>query len=142
MVEDDISISHRLPASISPRYDENGVELPPPPSLPTPIIIAKFVRRYVRDEFYRARLKLKGKSTRDLEGFATAQDNHIYKKLFKSCLKVKKELKFKFISTTNGRIYLRKDLNSRSAYTGSESDLTKLKARVTQQAPHAKADEG
>ena len=132
MVEDDISISHRLPASISPRYDEHGVELPPPP---TPIIIAKF-------EFYRARLKLKGKSTRYLEGFATAQDNHIYKKLFKSCLKVKKELKFKFISTTNGRIYLRKDLNSRSAYTSSESDLTKLKARVTQQAPHAKADEG
>ena len=109
MVEDDISISHRLPASISPQYDENGVELPPPPSPPSPIIIAKFVRRYVRDEFYRARLKLKGKSTRDLEGFATAQDNHIYisesltqtrKKLFKSCLKVKKELKFKFISTT------------------------------------------
>ena len=49
------------------------------------------------------------------------------RKLFKSCLKVKKELNFKFISTSSGRIFLKKDRSSQSICISSTSDLAKLK---------------
>ena len=50
------------------------------------------------------------------------------KKLFKAALKVKKELNFDFISTSNGRIFLRQNKGSRSHLITSDSDLAKLKA--------------
>lgn len=97
---EDISISHRLPS----RNDQwKG-----PPS--TPVIIAKFVRREVKEEFYKACFKLKNKTMQNMEG--SDLDNHIYvsesltqarKKLFKSCLKIKKELKLAIAATSNGK---------------------------------------
>ena len=51
--EDDISISHRLPP-IPPWTDKDGIVHSPPSS-----IIAKFVKRHVKEKFYRARYKLK-----------------------------------------------------------------------------------
>ena len=129
--EDDISISHRLPP-IPPWTDEDGTVYSPPPS-----IIAKFVKRDVKEKFYRARYKLKNKSSRDLAGTSSAEGNKIFisesltqtrKKLFKAALKVKKELNFDFISTSNGRIFLRQNKDSRSHLITSDSDLAKLKA--------------
>ena len=129
--EDDISISHRLPP-IRPWTDDNGTVHSPPPS-----IIAKFVKRDVKEKFYRARYNLKDKSSRDLAGLSSAEENKIFisesltqtrKKLFKAALKVKKELNFDFVSTTNGRIFLRQNKDSRSHLITSESDLAKLKA--------------
>lgn len=130
--DEDISISHRLPANNKAWKDNDGVTHPPSP----PIIIAKFVRRDLKDAIYRARFKLKDKTTRDLEGSTGADNNHIYlsesltqtrKKLFKSCLKVKKEFKFAITSTSNGRIYFKKNKDSHPVYVRSETDLAKLR---------------
>ena len=127
---ENISISHRLP-KVPPWTDSSGTV-----HLPSPSVIAKFVRRDVREKFYRARYKLKNKTTRDL-GLASDEGSNIYiaesltqarKKLFKSASKVKKDLKFNFISTTNGRIFLKRNRDSRSIPITCESDLGKLKA--------------
>lgn len=129
--EDDISISHR-PPPIPSWTDEDGTVHSPPPS-----IIAKFVKRDVKEKFYRARYKLKNKSSRDLAGTSSAEGNKIFisesltqtrKKLFKAALKLKRELNFNFISTSNGRIFLRQNKDSRSHLITSDSDLAKLKA--------------
>ena len=129
--EDDISISHRLPP-IRPWTDDNGTVHSPPPS-----IIAKFVKRGVEENFYRARYKLKNKSSRDLAGLSSAEENKVFiseslsqtrKKLFKAALKAKKELNFDFVSTINGRIFFGQNKDSRSHLITSESDLAKLKA--------------
>ena len=109
---------------------------PPPP----PIIIAKFVRRENKENFYKARNRLKNKTVGDLQRFNDLDldcENHIYisesltqrrNKLFKSCLKVKKDLNFRFISTSNGRIFLKKDQRSRSVEIRSEQDLARLRS--------------
>ena len=134
--ESDISISHRLPATDKTWSDSRGMKHPPPP----PIIIAKFVRREDKENFYKARNRLKNKTVGDLQRFNDLDmdcENHIYisesltqrrKKLFKSCLKVKKDLNFRFISTSNGRIFLRKDQRSRSVEIRSEQDLARLRS--------------
>lgn len=84
IVANDISVSHRLPTK-NHRY--------PPP------IIAKFVRRNVRDELYHARKKWKDFSTTDLNMGAQATGNKIFisesltsknKELFNDALKLKK----------------------------------------------------
>ena len=59
-----------------------------------------------RGEILRARYKLKNESSRDLAGTSSSL-TQTRKKLFKAALKVKKELNFDFISTSNGRIFLR-----------------------------------
>lgn len=133
--DNDISVSHRLPKG-KPWTDQEGVLHQPD----SPIIIAKFVRRDIANELYRARFRLKGKSTNDIECIQSRpQGNNIYisenltplkQKLFKSCLKVKKELKYKFISTSNGRIYLKKDKGIPSVLISNLSDLAKLKNSV------------
>lgn len=129
--EDDISISHRLPP-IHPWTGNNGTVHSPALS-----VIAKFVKSDVKENFYRARYKLKNKSSGDLSGLSSAEENKIFisksltqtgEKLFKAPLKVKKELNFDFISTTNGRIFLRQNKDSHSHLIASESDLVKLKA--------------
>ena len=108
----DISVSHRLPAG-KPWTDNDGRVHQPS----TPAIIAKFVRRDDATNFYNSRFQLKGQTTDNLECMSSEVGNNIYiseslnpsrKKLFRSCLKVKKELNFKFISTHNGQIFLKK----------------------------------
>lgn len=89
----DISTSHR----IKPKTDLS--KFPPP-------IIAKFVSRDTRDEFYRARGKLRDFSTKDLNNLSRLALNPIFisesltemnKKLFKIALSCKKDLKYQFI---------------------------------------------
>ena len=124
--DDDISISHRLPAKNSqsglPKYD--------------PAMIVKFVRRGFRDQFYSnsARKCLRDKSTKDVVlcttneqkidiGGCLTQQN---RQLFNSCLEKKKLLKYKFIWTSAGRIFLRKDEDSPSISTLELKDLIQL----------------
>ena len=130
LTEDDISISHRLPPNKS-WTDSNGVLHPAAP----PTIIAKLVKRDVKEKLYRARYKLKNKTTKDLEGLQSANGNKIYmaesltqtrRKLFKSALKVKKDLKYNYISTTNGKIYMKENKDSRPIFISSKADLEKL----------------
>lgn len=133
--EDDISISHRLPPN-KPWVDNNGTQHPPSP----PSIIAKFVRRDTKNEFYSRRWKLKDKKSDDIEGLEGSPGHSIYvsesltqrrKKLFRSALKVKKDLNFQFISTTNGNIYLKKAPGTRPTLINTESDLAKLRKSHT-----------
>ena len=77
----------------------------------------KFVRRELRDGFYKARKFLRDNTTVDLDlGLHSGNKIHISenltqinKDLFKDSLKVKKDLKFKYIWTFYGRVYLRRD---------------------------------
>jgi len=119
----DISTSHRLPSKTSYKGKRQ-----------TPGIIVKFTRRDTKDQFYKARKALKDYTTRSLE---YDSDNHIFineslteqnKIIFNECLKFKKEQEFKFIWTSNGKTYLRKDQQSRSIVVHSLDELAKLKA--------------
>ena len=94
ITQNDISVSHRMPQT------QKHKGKPGPPA-----IIVKFTRRDVKDNFYRARKQLKDLTTRDL-GYS--EKNKIYlaeslternRILFKDCLKVKKDMEFKFIWT-------------------------------------------
>ena len=104
----DISTSHR----IKPKTDLS--KFPPP-------IIAKFVSRDTRDEVYRARGKLRDFSTKDLNKLGRLAVNPMFisesltemnEKLFKGALSCKKDLKYQFIWTHNGNIFLRKNTSS------------------------------
>ena len=110
--EEDISVSHRLP------QNKHNVDKP----------------RDTKENLYRARSKLRHITTQDL-GFQG--DNKIYiqesltqknKELFRKALQLKKSLKYKFIWTNSGRIYLRKDESPESPiiYVKSTKDLEKL----------------
>ena len=119
--EDDISVSHRLPVN----YKYKGVKA-------NPTIIVKFVRRDIKDQFYSSRKDLRGYSTEDL-GYSTT--NNIYinesltevnKGLFKEALKAKKSLKYKFIWTSNGKVYLRKDTDTKIIHIKNGDDIKRL----------------
>ena len=99
-----------------------------------PAIIVKFVRRDVRDQFYAGRKHLRGKSTRDI-GLSGITEHKIYigesltqqnRQLFNSCQEKKKQLNYKFIWTSTGRIFLRKDENSPSISILEMKDLDKI----------------
>lgn len=106
----DISISHRLPAN---RNNSRNTE---------PAIIAKFIRRDIRDQLYKARKNLRQITTRDI-GILRTAERKIYiaesltqanKKLFNKCLEFKKQQHYKFMCTVYGKIFLRKDESSPS----------------------------
>ena len=103
MEGNDISVSHRI------RSARDSVE---------PAVIVKFVRREVRENFYRARKRLKSVSTANL-GFSEAKKIYIHesltqknKELFKGCLKFKKDHSYKLLWTDAGKIFLRRDAYS------------------------------
>ena len=96
----DISVSHRLPPS---KLYKNRKPGPPP-------IIVKFVRRDTEDAFYQARMKMTSKAL----GFP--DENRMYiseslspanRVLFNEAYKLKKDLDYKFLWTSNGRVFLR-----------------------------------
>ncbi|CAB4005709.1 Hypothetical predicted protein [Paramuricea clavata] len=102
--ENDISISHRL-ATGNRNVDSTKRD---------PAIIVKFVRRDILDRFNKAKTNLRNKTTRDI-GMLRFAERKIYvaesltqwnKKLFNKCLEAKKQLNYKFIWTTYGKIFL------------------------------------
>ena len=124
ITQNDISVSHRMPQS------QKHKGKPGPPA-----IIVKFTRRDVKDNFYRARKQLKDLTTRDL-GYS--EKNKIYlaeslternRILFKDCLKVKKDMEFKFIWTFNGKIVTRKDIDFVVHRINNKKDLQKIQTR-------------
>lgn len=125
---DDISTSHRLPVK---RFKAGG-DTDTVKSQNTPAIIVKFVKRDVRESFYRARKYLKDLSTRDL-GYS--RENRIFinesftqknKVLFNECLKVKKDKEFRFLWTNAGKIFMRKNENSQVIHITDRSYLSKI----------------
>lgn len=122
IAESDISVSHRMPPGRSYKGKKTG----------PPHIIVKFTRRDVKDNFYRARTKLKDKTTQDL-GYSVK--NNIYlaeslteknRELFKDCLQKKKDMKFNFIWTSNGKIFMRKDNDNPVIHIKNKDDLGKM----------------
>ena len=122
--QNDISGGHRMPQS-QKRKGKLG-----PPS-----IIVKFTRRDVKDNFYRARKHLKDLTTRDLgysEKIKISLAESLTERnrmLFKDCLKVKKDMEFKFIWTLNGKIFMRKYKDSVVHHMNSKEDLHKMQSR-------------
>lgn len=123
-IEDrDISISHRLRNSES--YKGKGNKCPP--------IIVKFVRRITKDKFYKARRKLNDLSTKDL-GYPIAQRIFIAesltqknKELFKEAYQVRKDKQFKYIWTSSGKIFFRRNDTSPVLPIMGMNDLVKIK---------------
>ena len=106
--QEDISVSHRLPVQGSNAKNFN------------PVIVVKFIRRDVRDQLFAARYKLKDLTTKDM-GYSRSTPSKIFivesltkkkKELFKICLQVKREKRYRFLWTRYGKIMMRKDENS------------------------------
>ena len=125
----DISISHRIPLS------NNGEAV----SIPSrhPAIVVKFTNRRIRDCFYKARPKLKSYNISDI-GLGRYGENNIFiqeslteakRKLFKNCLKFRKEQNYKFIWTYYGVIYLRRNEHTPASRITSVGDLERLQPR-------------
>ena len=132
--DEDISIAHPLP-TFNQATDSK--------------LIVKFTRRAVRDEFYASRKEVAGKkassikSLKDLEVQSLDLTKKVYisesltptrKKLFGSLNKLKKDLKWKFIWTNNGRIFLKKAENSSRTFKfESVDDLENFKKKELHQ---------
>lgn len=123
----DISVSHRLS---KPSYSA-AIREGPQASSNTCNIVVKFVRREMRDRFYKGGKLLQDKWTWDLDP-ARYSENKIYisenlteinEDLFLKSLKVKRDLKYKYIWTFHGHTYLWKDSASTIASILKKSDL-------------------
>ena len=128
IMDQDISVSHRLPQ----RKQMSCGQMPRRNVGPPPIIV-KFTRRNIKERLYGARRKLSESTTSDLGYF---EENKIYlaeilteinRELFRACLSVKKELKFNYIWTYNGRIFLLENRESSVVHIKSKDDLDQLK---------------
>ena len=125
----DISVVHRLPRRRISNVSESSDNLQ---EHQPPNVIVKFVRREVRDNFYRARRNLKDKSARNLGFtstnliFVSESLTEMNKNLFNKCLKVRRDLGFKFIWTHMGKIKLRKDERSPVVNIHSIDDIQKI----------------
>lgn len=130
--QSEISTAHPLP-----RYKR---DLPPK-------FIVKFTRRDVKNNIYSKRSKLDKKTAKDLPHLRSdlRSDEKVYisesltmrrKKLFGEANKLRKELHWKYIWTTNGKIYLRQDEKSLSHSFTTMEDFNSFKDRQTS-APQA-----
>ena len=129
----DISTSHQLKASRNDANNKND-----------PAIIVKFTGRDVKDKMYSAR-KTYVTNQQETWAFLGTMNPRFFlaesltqtnKYLFNETLKVKKELHFKFMWTSNGRIHLRKDT------THPVIDITSAKGLQTFREKHAKRPTG
>ena len=118
--EQDISIAHPI--------SSYNVAAPPK-------IIVKFTRRSVIKIFYSNRRKLANKKPRDLPDLDLESDANIFisesltpykKKLFGNVNKGKRHLKWKFIWTFIGRIFIRNNDQSPVVTFDTEDDLKKI----------------
>ena len=124
LAPNEISVSHPLPSRATSTEQGGNTRLN--------TIIVKFVRRDIKEKFYRARKNLKNLTATD---FGHQSSNKIYinenltrknKELFNSCLKIKKEKGYKYIWTNQGKIYLRKNEASPPIYVKNQSDLQRV----------------
>ena len=118
----DISVAHPIPT----------YKVGAPPKL-----IVKFTRRSVRNKFYSSRRKLARKKAKDLPNLNLSSEADVFisesltplkKKLFGDVNKVKKHLKWKYIWTYNGRIFIREDENLPPFSFDTVEDLNKFKS--------------
>lgn len=120
----DISTSHPLP---KPRGKDDK-------------FIVKFSRRSTKDKFCASRKKVTGRKPQDLPSVKNviSTDKKLYisesltplrKKLFGETNDTRKQIKWKYIWTNNGKIYIKKDDNSNTIIIDSHNDLIKFQER-------------
>ena len=111
----DISTSHRLPAV--------GDKHPP--------IIARFCNRDLKNNIYQKRRNLIGVRDFGIEGMTALYVNenltHRRRNLFTMAYKQKSLLKYQFIWTVNGEIFMRKCTSSEKIRIANEQDINNLK---------------
>lgn len=115
--EKDISTAHPLPT-----FNKDAL----------PKIIVKFTRRNVRNKFYAERKTLAGKNLKDnphVRKFLVGDSIYISesltprrKKLYGDINKFRKKLKWKFIWSHNGRIYIKKNEGTTERYAFDTAD--------------------
>lgn len=142
ITDTDISVSHRLPPSKSYKSKKPG---------PSPIIV-KFVRRDTKDAFYQARLKLKEMTSKDL-GFLDERRMYISEslsptnhELFNEAYKLKEDLDYKFLWTSNGKVFLRATevspvtfINSLDLVKKNQESEQKIRTRKTRSSRSSRA---
>lgn len=120
--QDDISISHRL----AHQADPNTTELRKRP----PAIIAKFTRRSVRDQLYKARVGLKKFKTFPYDGMKYLFINESLTKHRKSLWKATREKReksgYKYAWTNGAKIFVRKADKAKALQIRSPEDLNKM----------------
>ena len=125
MDEKDISIAHPLPT-----FNKDAL----------PRIIIKFTRRNVRNEFYAKRKSLAGKKlseNADLKNFLVGDSIYISesltprrKKLYGEVNRFRKKLKWKFIWSHNGKIYIKRNETATEHHAFScATDFAKFQER-------------
>ena len=129
--DSDSSVSHRIGIPSSTRPETSATVTS------RAAIIVKFTNRNIRDKLYKSRSKLKNFTTGDI-GLGRHNDGKIFiqesltpsrRQQFKKALEIRKELRFKFIWTYYGSIFLRKDESSQAVRITSLKELEKLQAR-------------
>ncbi|XP_070543753.1 uncharacterized protein [Ptychodera flava] len=120
----DIDISHRLPSRQNQTQQRHQ----------TPAIIVKFVRRSVRNSIYYARKNLRGQTPNQIR-VGDNNTNNIYinenltptmKRLFHQVNERRKQLKWRFIWTSNGKIFTRKDETSEVISVSSAKAVNRI----------------
>jgi len=103
----------------------------------------KFTRHSVRNKFYSNRRKPARKKAKDLPHLNLSSEADVFvsesltpfkKKLFGDVNKVKKHLKWKYIWTYNGRIFIREDEDKPSFSFDNAEDLNKFNLEHTNRA--------
>ena len=126
--DNDISIAHPIPT----------YKVGAPPKL-----VVKFTRRSLRNKFYSNRRKLARKKAKDLPNLNLSSEADVFisesltpfkKKLFGDANKVKKHLKWKYIWTYNGRIFIRENEHKPSFSFDNAEDLNKFNLDHTNRA--------
>jgi len=122
LVEEDISIAHRLPRKRP--HGRIGIK----PKHPT--IIVRFISRHKRNEIYANRFKAKNMDEFPVDNMEQFYINENLtqrrKRLFWLTKNKSKELDYKFIWTVNGQIFVRKTDNSEKIAVKEEYDLNFL----------------
>ena len=122
MAKEEISTAHRVPS-----YKADA----------PPKIIVKFTRRDMRNRFYGYRRKLANKKVKDLPDLNLTSTEMVYisesltpykKRLFGEVNKQKKKLKWKYIWTQNGRIFIKANENAATHSFDTMEDLSKFQS--------------
>lgn len=118
--KNDISIAHPLPTR-----NERG----------PPKVIVKFTSRKLRNRFYSNRKNLMKTKVSDIQRLHSPSNSNIFvsesltakrKKLFGEVNRIKKQRKWKYIWTNNGRIFLKEKDKSPTYIFDQEEDLNKF----------------
>ncbi|XP_070557223.1 uncharacterized protein [Ptychodera flava] len=121
VTKNDIDISHRLPR----RQSHNREESSPPP----PPIIVRFVRRSTRNQLYYARKHLRGKTPHQLHLGNSTNNIYVNENLTttaKAKNERRKQLNRKYIWTSNGKIFTRKDSSSEVIMIPSLKNINRI----------------